>query len=158
MSDQNVEISNTSALHQFFAQVTAHVPNAIQEHVGVNGIAMYVNQFIVVMDINRKFREQLDDIDTVTQELSALATKPDVEMNFVQLQFINELEPIWVFECTCNLADNLQLMANLFFSATELLECELNYYADEDSNNLEIDPESTSWLHEAQLILLKMPN
>lgn len=151
------EISSTSALHQFFAQVTAHVPNAIQEHIGDEGIAPYINQFIVVADVNRNFRQQLDEISELTEELSGLVTKPNVEMNFVHFQFVDELKPIWVFECTCNLTDGLHVMANLFFSASELLECELNYYADGDSNDLDVDHDSANWLHEAQVILLKMP-
>lgn len=151
------EISSSSVLHKFFAQVTAHVPDAIQEHIGDEGISPYINQFMVVADLNRNFQEQLDEISELTAELSEWATKPNVSMSFVRLQFVDELEPIWVFECTCELTDGMQIMANLFFSANELLECELNYYADGNSNNLNVDHESASWLHEAQMILLKMP-
>lgn len=151
------KISNSSSLHNFFAQVTAHVPDAIKEHIGDNDIGAYINQFIVVIDLNLRYREHLDDITRLTEQLSDATTKPNVFMSFVRLQLLEKFEPIWVFECKCSLSDNLKIIANLFFSATELLECELDYYADADDKNLIVDPESIGWLHEAQLILLKMP-
>ena len=149
-------IDPTSNLHQFFAQVTAHVPSAIQEHIDGNDIANYINNFIIVTDVNDDYRSDLDDIEGMTNELTHMAARPNVDLQFNLVRLTKEFQPTWYFDCICDLTDGYQVSGSLVFNSQQMISADLLYYVDADQKEIQADQTSANWLYEAQTILLKM--
>lgn len=153
---EQVKISTSSALHNFFAQVTIHVPDAIQKQIDGDDITWYINSFLVVTDYKFDHLKNIESIEMLTDELSELATKSNVEMHFVRFELTPEFEPIWVFECLCSISDDCEVVAHLKFTSQKFIDGHLLDYTDRNRKKLIVDQESGNWGHEAQLILLKM--
>lgn len=134
-----------STLYRFISQLTSNVSSNLANLIDTKGLAEHLNYLLFTPDLDTDEVASLDERQNYCRKFSEEISTNNAPLVLSYVFLSIDLEPRWVFKLVHCLSDASEIQMLLTFTASRLLQCEIEWYTSKDGIDLPVEINDPYW-------------